>query len=68
MLPFSGRFFVLPIAAVVIIAALPRLPATSVEPAAPKTVVKASLAQHENLQPQNAGPGIRLAAVAASDH
>lgn len=68
MLPFSGRFFALPIAAVVIIAALPRVPVTSVEPVAPKTVVKATLAQHENLQPQNAGPDIRLASVAASDH
>ena len=68
MLLFSGRFFVLPIAAVLIIAALPRVPAASVEPVAPKTVVKATLAQHENLQPQNAGPGIRLASVGASDH
>ena len=69
MLPLSGRFFVLPIAAVLIITALPRVPTASVEPgAAAETVLKAQPAQRERLQPQNPGTEIRLASVAAADH
>ena len=67
----NPKFFALPIAAVLIIAALPRVPAASTPPepaGTTKIVLKASPLKTSLVQPQNSGAEIRFASVAVSAH